>query len=84
MTPASKLVPADLTQCQAQIPNGATAFTCGGIPELIRCKNKPAYMAVEINPGEDGLRGYMTLCTDCKDVFLIQCGLDRATLIPFN
>jgi len=61
------MTPPDRNQCQAEKPNGANAFTCGGTPQMIRCNNKPTCIAVEISPGYEGA---MTLCDNCKEVFL--------------
>ncbi len=66
------LIPPDLKRCQAEKPNGASLFTFGGIPELIRCTEKPLFIATEKEPREDGLKGSMTLCAHCLSVFIKQ------------
>jgi len=68
----SKLIPPDLTKCQAEKPNGNTFMTLGGSPGLERCKNKPTTIVKEINPGKDGNKGSMSLCTHCLLVFMKQ------------
>jgi hypothetical protein len=62
------LIPPDLGQCQAEIPNGNTFMTFGGVPGLVRCKNKPTYIAHE-PPRKDGKKqGSMSLCGSCLAV----------------
>lgn len=68
------LIPADKAQCQAEIPNGENAFTLGGGHKMVRCTNKPAWIATELKPGADGLIGSMSMCDECKAVFLKQVG----------
>lgn len=80
----SDLIPPDYKQCQAEIPNGVNFMTLGGRPKMIRCKNKPAFIATENEPGADGKIGSMSLCTDCTDTLKRQCGDDFATLTPIN
>ena len=77
---AQKLTPPDLKQCQALIPNGNTFMTLGGRPGHERCENKPVWLATEKRAAEDGLVGSMTLCENCKEVFLKQMGDDYAIL----
>jgi hypothetical protein len=67
--PDQGLIPADLTQCQAEKPNGHSFMTLGGQPGLVRCKRVPVYIAFEKEPNPvDGLRGSMSLCEECKSV----------------
>lgn len=66
MTKKTKLTPPDLNRCQAEMPNGANAFTCGGVPRMVRCTAKPTVIATEVNPGPDGQIGSMSLCDDCQ------------------
>ena len=61
------MLPIDVEQCQALVPNGNTFMTFGGKPGLIRCKNKPSWVAIEKEASE-GERGGMSLCNDCKAV----------------
>jgi hypothetical protein len=67
-----KLIPADRKRCQAEKPNGP--FRMGG-PAFTRCANKPAFIAKEERPGEDGKRGSMSLCPSCYSVFTQQVGI---------
>jgi len=66
------LTPPDTSRCQAEKPNGAGPFTLGGRPGLVRCTNKPQFIVTENEPGEDGLKGSMSLCAHCLTVFLKQ------------
>ncbi len=63
------LTPPDLKQCQAEKPNGNTFMTFGGVPGLVRCTEKPLFIATEKKPAKDGLIGSMSLCADCVAVF---------------
>lgn len=74
------LIPPDKTQCQAEKPNGANAFTLGGRPELIRCRKKPSVIVSEKVPASDGQQGSMALCADCLDVFNKQPGTPDVTV----
>jgi len=65
----NEVTPPDLKQCQAEKPNGNSAFTVGGIPGLVRCTNRPLFVVTETQPGPDGLRGSMSLCAECLEVF---------------
>ncbi len=76
----SALIPADHRQCQAEKPNGYNFMTLGGRPGLERCRNKPVVIAIENQPGPDGLIGSMSLCEECKAVFLRQYGDQFAKL----
>lgn len=68
------LEPADLTRCQAGKPNpNYGPFRYGGDPNPhIRCEEKPTVIATEKEPGEDGLRGEMSLCDNCMKVMVRQ------------
>lgn len=65
----SKLIPPDLSCCQAEKPNNCTIMSLGGKPSLVRCKNVPSYVATETVEGDDGLMGSMSLCSECKMIF---------------
>jgi len=67
-----ELISPDLKRCQAEKPNGQSFMTFGGGHKMIRCTNKPLFIVTEKKPGEDGLKGSMTLCADCLTVFLEQ------------
>jgi hypothetical protein len=64
----------DVIRCQAEKPNGCTFMTLGGKPGLIRCKNKPKYIAIEktMKIKDDDFQGAMSMCINCKDVFITQ------------
>ena len=64
--------PPDRERCQAAKPNGNTFMTLGGIPRLERCKNKPIFIAIEVEAGKDGERGSMSLCLECQRQMLKQ------------
>jgi hypothetical protein len=73
------LEPPDLDRCQADKPNGCGPFTLGGRPGLVRCTSTPTVVATEVNPGDDGRIGSMSLCADCLEVFQKQMGPGFAT-----
>jgi hypothetical protein len=73
-----KLEPPDLSQCQAETPNGYNFLTLGGIPGYVRCPNTPLFIATEIKP-KNGQRGSMSLCEKCRTNFLDQVGKNYAT-----
>jgi hypothetical protein len=62
---SNDLLPIDIEQCQALVPNGNTFMTLGGRPGLVRCKNRPTWIAIETVP-KNNMRGGMSLCDDCK------------------
>lgn len=68
-TPDESLIPADLTRCQAEKPNGESFMTLGGGHKMVRCENAPVWVAYETKPGPDGKRGSMSLCYPCRVVF---------------
>lgn len=78
----STLEPVDLTRCQAEKSDGVNAFTLGGRPRMIRCSNTPTRVATEREPGPDGLRGAMSLCTECMEAMIAQMGCGHCTLEP--
>ena len=66
--------PPDLEQCQALIPSGYSFMTLGGKPgEMLRCSKKPSYIVYELEKQTDGQKGSMSLCVNCKNVFITQC-----------
>ena len=66
-------IPPDLKQCQTEIPNGNTFMTLGGVVGRTRCGNGAVYLVIENGPSEKaGLIGSMTMCRECKNVFLTQ------------
>jgi len=69
------LDPPDFCKCQALKPSGYTFMTLGGKPgDMIPCQAKPVYIVYEMHNQQDGLKGSMSLCTDCKNVFINQMG----------
>ena len=78
------LKPTDKKRCQADVP-GSGPFTMGG--EIgdpnngyrVRCKYSPVVIAVENQPGEDGLVGSMSLCNRCKEELIKQLGKNFAS-----
>ena len=62
------LEPPDPKRCQTVIRPAYSPFDFGKkYPE--RCKNTPTVIAFEATPGDDGLTGSMSLCTDCHETF---------------
>lgn len=75
------LEPIDPTRCQAEIKEGS--FMTFGSRSYIRCNNKPAYVAVDIQGGE--FYGVMSVCDKCKDVCATQIPTVRfQQLCPVN
>jgi len=67
-----KLTPPDLERCQAEKSNGWNFMTLGGRREMARCDNEPTTIVRELVPGEDGLKGSMSLCTECLVQFMMR------------
>jgi len=76
-TPDESLIPADLTRCQAEKPNGESFMTLGGGHKMVRCENAPTCVVYEMKAGPDGKCGSMSLCRKCRDVFVMTQSLDR-------
>lgn len=74
------LIPVDRERCQVEKPNGNTFLTMGGVVGLVRCTEKAMFIASEREPGADGRKGAMSLCTDCLHVFLKQVPNANITL----
>ena len=79
---SASLTPPDRARCQAEKPNGNSFMTLGGRPGMVRCSNAPTVVATETAPGEDGRRGSMSLCADCRAVFERQMPAGYATFAP--
>lgn len=77
------MIPPDPKQCQTEIKEGS--FMTLGPRRYVRCKNKPTVIATEKKPpeGETEL-GSMSLCDDCKKVFIEKMGEDYATFTPIE
>ena len=68
-----KLTPVDLFRCQTEITTTLGPFRLGGPPKTTtRCTKEPTMVATEINPGEDGLCGSMSVCDSCFEVMQKQ------------
>lgn len=68
------LNPPDLERCQAELP-APGPFTMGGaIGVRPRCDSRPEVIVTEKVPGDDGLKGSMSLCGNCLIVFNEQDG----------
>jgi hypothetical protein len=68
----AELIPADPKRCQAEVPNGHSFMTLGGVPGRVRCNNEPAMIINERIASTDGRRGSMSLCERCFTVFRVQ------------
>ena len=75
----AKLIPVDLEQCQAEKKVGcwptAHLFMSLGPAQLVRCNNKPTWIATEKKPP----KGSMALCDCCKAKCIEQMGTNFAT-----
>lgn len=54
-------------------------MTLGGGHRMVRCKEKPDFIATERVPGADGKRGSMSVCAACRVQMEKQLGGDFAT-----
>lgn len=71
------LIPPDLERCQAEVPNGYSFMTLGGVPGRVRCSEKPSCIAYETKPGKDGRMGAMSLCVRCFPICVQHVGADK-------
>ena len=71
--------PVDIEQCQAKVPNGNMFMTFSVEPRIIRCKNKPTWIAVERKEQPNG-RGAMAICDSCKNM----CEAQAPSLASFQ
>jgi hypothetical protein len=69
---AKEIEPVDLERCQADIRPAHSFMTLGPRPPWERCKNKPTVIIKEVKPGEDDLKGSMSLCSDCFAQFCMR------------
>jgi len=68
-----KLIPIDKRRCQVKILKGS--FMTLGPRHYKRCENKATWIATEKKPNkEDGKIGKMSLCDDCKRIFIKKKG----------
>jgi len=72
MMKAKPLTPPDLNSCQVDVHNGCGPFSIGGRSQYEQCTTEPKYIVYEIEPGEDGLKGSMSMCVKHKDIFINQ------------
>jgi hypothetical protein len=79
------LTPPDFARCQAE-QNIYQPFVMGGrVHRTERCDSKPDFIAIELVPGKDGLRGSMSLCLACAKVMLENVDLrQRVQLQPIE
>lgn len=76
------VAPLDVKRCQAEKPNGASFMTFGGVPGLVRCSDEPTFVIVERVADKKGVRGAMTLCAACFEVFKRQEGIEKILVYP--
>jgi len=73
----TELIPPDLNKCQVMIPSNYSFMTLGGKPgTLVQCNEDPSYIVYETIKGKDGLQGSMSMCIRCKNIFIIQMGIN--------
>lgn len=76
------LIPPDHGQCQAE-KRSYHPFQMGGAPHrVVRCSNKPVFLATEAKPDEYGRYGAMTLCAECGEVAMAQLPEGFAVFMP--
>ncbi len=61
------LTPPDLSRCQAEITEGSF-MTLGG-RRTYRCDGSAVFIVKELQPGDDGKRGSMSMCNKCLHIF---------------
>lgn len=71
------LIPPDRERCQCEERVGS--FMSFGLPQMVRCQNKPTFIATENAPSSDGRRGSMSLCAHHAKV-MMQVKEGEATL----
>lgn len=71
---AVKLIPPDKKRCQAMKKEGchpdAEHFMVHGPGRFVRCTKAPTVIAYENKPAADGLKGSMSLCDECLELYL--------------
>jgi len=80
--PRKKLTPPSRSRCQYQAKEGS--FMTFGPRKWVRCTSKPAFIAYENNPREDGLKGSMSLCEKHAEEMVKAFGVGYAKLVPIR
>ena len=62
------MTPIDKERCQAEKTNSQSFMSLGGNCKMIRCENKPNFIATETKADAEGLKGSMSMCVDCLKV----------------
>lgn len=71
-----KLIPPDPKHCQKRVltpgcyPVASRIMALGGQAKLVDCGKTPSHIVHELKPGEDGLKGSMSLCPGCLAEFI--------------
>ena len=73
--------PPDLKRCQATFWK-QEFFRLGDGGKRVRCENAATVVAIEKDPGPDGMNGIMSMCDDCRAVFTRQNGEDGVVFVP--
>jgi hypothetical protein len=60
------LIPPDENQCQAEEREGS--FMTHGPRSMIRCSERPDFIATENKPGSDGQIGSMSVCQRHREI----------------
>lgn len=71
-----KLTPVDKERCQAEIRRNGP-MRLGVVEGYTQCCAKPVAVVSEKKAGPDGLRGSMSMCDSCLDVFKKQTAWTR-------
>jgi len=64
------MIPPDYERCQATFVSYRPFVMGGAVKQRVQCTSPPVWLAVEVEPGADGLRGAMTLCHPCAEKML--------------
>lgn len=74
-----RLEPIDLKRCQCEVTQAHSFMSFGPRPKPDRCNQKPVWIATEVQPGPDGLRGSMSLCEAHRQSLIKKMGEEHAT-----
>ena len=72
-----KLIPPDKSRCQTQWLDGS--FMTFGPRPMVRCEQKPVWIAVENKKNADGQRGSMSLCGEHRQALVNKFGENYCT-----